>query len=192
MYMRKCLLGFDVTDCLLRYSEAATDFSLGIGRQENFHRLTVRDLCVMAQFASLFWLSSLCTHIREIFGARSEKEVIRINAGRNIAAMADKQSVWDWAIFDYPCFAVSFSRYASIAEAAVTDSERASPKNAAIWLWRRMKGQLFRDSYLARRKTVFTFGFSQDRLHRAIEVRAGVRVRSAARLANYSSALCVC
>jgi len=90
-------------------------------------------------FALKHWnfSSVLSNRVPDIVTIGSEKQMLRINAGRSVATMQDVKSCRNLATVDLPRYAMRTAALVLNLKHTVTFSEQPSrPKPAArIWLW---------------------------------------------------------
>ncbi len=171
-----------------RNAKSSSNCGMRSGHISDRFCLFIGEFSVWPALAVLFSLSFLCDHIRKIISAGSKPQMIGIDAGRNIAAMADKKTIRDRSAMGNPSRSVGGQPLSIKAEHSIAAMDFIGvPQNAAIWLWLRMKSQFLGKRNLARREAISTFWFSQDRLRSAIAVRVGYGVCALFRPANYST-----
>ncbi len=182
---------FNQAHCGLGYPKVISNLSLRAIRFSNCFGLIIREFSIRATFSILIGLSFLCDHIRKIIGAGPKPKMIWIDTAWHITRMANEKTVWDWSPMSDPSRSVGSQPLSTKAEHAISILDFISiPQDAAIWLWLRVKGQFLGKRNLARRETVSTFWFSQDRLRSAITVTVGNGVCALFRPANYNTSQC--
>lgn len=123
-------------------------------------------------------ITSLISHVVKVVLFSSQKQMIRINARRVVAAVKYAKAGRDWAVMDFPRDAVRFNAlvpYANCAVACRFRSGSPSPTRAKF----RAHGWPVLVNFIPEAICKWYFRFSQDRnLHRQVSFWSGSADRS--------------
>lgn len=120
--MSPCLSSRDVADGGARYVKCYSQLAFGdkacCVEGPNPSHLGCRELHIPVEFTVRM---AALLHAIGFVGERSAKEqVVRINAVPDVALVADKEAIWDWAVGQLPGDAVNLAILLAVFDGAVT------------------------------------------------------------------------
>lgn len=95
--------GLDRADCLLRDAVDFGQLALEEARRAYLRNQNGREFCLPLPDSRTRTAATFGVPVGHVLGMRAEEQVIRIDASRIVAAMADAQVIRDRAAMDFPC-----------------------------------------------------------------------------------------